>query len=253
MSCCEGGRPCGGVAYHASVDAARDAAEAVHRSRYPKHLPVHHDWKRGSGAAQFEGYDDGLRVADVPAPYEDEAAPFEYSGEYLRACHFPLGSFGCGRVLLCGDGTLQDWTIVNQFRNSDGGPGDEGTQPVDDMPANFFAISTKPAAGGEKQSFALVSPQNYTAETMQLPARMEARVSAHSVRRMQTLPGICSLTMECRYPIATVSYDIPGLPVQVSLEAMSPAIPSDAQSSCIPVVLFQSRFATAVRSRSRWC
>lgn len=49
-------------------------------------------------------------------------------------------------------------------------------------------------AGGEKQSFALVSPQNHTAETMTLPTRMEARVSAHSARRMQSTPGIRSLT-----------------------------------------------------------
>ena len=29
--------------------------------------------------------------------------------------------------------------------------------------------------------------------------------------RVQTLPGIRSLTMRCRYPVAEVQYDIPGL------------------------------------------
>ena len=56
---------------------------------------------------------------------------------------------------------------------------------------------------------------------------------------MQTMPGIKALTMVCRYPIAEVAYEIPGLPVTVSMEAMSPAIPGDAKSSCIPVALFQ--------------
>ena len=56
---------------------------------------------------------------------------------------------------------------------------------------------------------------------------------------MQTMPGIKALTMVCRYPIAEVAYEIPGLPVSVSMEAMSPAIPGDAKSSCIPVALFQ--------------
>ena len=46
---------------------------------------------------------------------------------------------------------------------------------------------------------------------MTLPSRMEAHVSSHSARRMQTLPGIRSLTMRCRYPIAEVQYGIPGL------------------------------------------
>ena len=61
--------------------------------------------------------------------------------------------------------------------------------------------------------------------------RREAHVSQHDVRRMQTMPGIKALTMVCRYPIAEVAYEIPGLPVTVSMEAMSPAIPGDAKSS----------------------
>ena len=56
---------------------------------------------------------------------------------------------------------------------------------------------------------------------------------------MQTIPGIKALTMVCRYPIAEVHYEIPGLPVQVSMEALSPAIPGDSKSSCIPVACFQ--------------
>ena len=45
--------------------------------------------------------------------------------------------------------------------------------------------------------------------------------------------------MRCRYPIAEVAYDIPGFPVQVSLEALSPAIPQDSEASGIPVAMFQ--------------
>ena len=57
---------------------------------------------------------------------DDDGAgePFEYSGEHLAACNFPLGSFGTGRILLCGDGTMKEWTVVNQVRTDDGGPGD---------------------------------------------------------------------------------------------------------------------------------
>ncbi len=188
-----------------------------------------------NGADQFEEYDDGLRRPQDED--EDPEDPFLYEGEYLQACNFPLGSFGTGRVLLCGDGCLKEWTVVNQVRTDDGGPGD-APQPLDDMPSNFFSISATPQ-GGKAQTYALVTPQNYTDANAALPPHREAHVSQHEVRRMQTMPGIKALTMRCRYPIAEVDYEIPGLPVQVSMEAMSPAIPGDSKSSCIPVAIFQ--------------
>eukprot|EP01050_Picozoa_sp_SAG11_P031413 SAG11_NODE_9751_length_883_cov_1.151786_1_plen_72_part_10 len=40
-------------------------------------------------------------------------------------------------------------------------------------------------AGGKAQSYALVSPQNYTRANVALPPRREAHVSQHEVRRMQ--------------------------------------------------------------------
>jgi hypothetical protein len=217
--------------------SAEDAAYAEALSRYPKVQPRKHDWAAAAnGAPQFEGYDDGLRP---PADDDDDEAaePFEYSGEHLQACNFPLGSFGTGRVLLCGDGTMKEWTVVNQVRTDDGGPGD-APQPLDDMPANFFAISATPA-GGKVQTYALVTPQNYTDANVALHPNREAHVSQHEVRRMQTMPGIKALTMVCRYPVAETVYEIPGLPVQVSMEALSPAIPGDSKSSCIPVAIFQ--------------
>ena len=72
-----------------------------------------------------------------------------------------------------------------------------------------------------------------------MPARREAHVSQHEVRRLQTIPGIKALTMRCTYPITEVEYEIPGLPVMVSMEALSPAIPQDGKSSCLPVAIFQ--------------
>jgi len=165
MPCCEDGKPCGGPAYHVSPD---DAVYAAAQSRYPKVLPRAHSWKAAeNGAPQFEDYDDGLRRRADDEDDDGAGEPFEYSGEHLAACNFPLGSFGTGRILLCGDGTMKEWTVVNQVRTDDGGPGD-APQPLDDMPANFFAISATPA-GGKAQSFALVTPQNYTDANAALP------------------------------------------------------------------------------------
>lgn len=96
-------------------------------------------------------------------------------------------------MLLAGDGTLKEWTVVNQCRSDDGGPGD-APQPLHDMPANFFGVSAT-VQGGEKQAFALITPQNYTRANASLPTHREAHVSQHEVRRLQSIPGIKALTM----------------------------------------------------------
>jgi len=56
-----------------------------------------------------------------------------------------------------------------------GGPGD-AKLPLDDMPANFFAVSATPE-GGKQQAFALVTPKNYTRANRALPPHSEAFVS----------------------------------------------------------------------------
>ena len=71
-----------------------------------------------------------------------------------------------------------------------------------------------------------------------LRANLDAHVTEHSVRRMQTMPGIKSLSMKARYPIAEVDYEIPGFPVTVSMEAMTPLIPNDAKNSSLPCAVF---------------
>ena len=226
MSCC-GGRPCGG---HRQ---ASDAVPEHFHSRYPTSGLQKDTWAAAAnGVPQFDEYNNGLEVLQ-----EGPKAPFVYTGEHLCACNFPLGGFGCGHVLLCGDGTLKDWTVVNQCRQDDGGPGD-APSPLHCMPSNWFAVSAT-AQGQAKQTYALISPENYTETTAALPPRQEAHVSPHEICRLQTIPGIKALKMRCRYPIADVAYDIPGFPVSVSLEAMTPAIPLDSKASCIPVAMFQ--------------
>lgn len=131
---------------------------------------------------------------------------------------------------MCGDGTLNGWTVLNQGHIAE-------REPLAKMPANFFAISATPA-GGQPQSFVLATPENYTAENQALEMRHEAHVSQSQVRRLQTLPGIKSLSLRGTYPIADVAYEIDGFPVTVSCECMTPLIPSDPVSSAIPAAVF---------------
>jgi uncharacterized protein (DUF608 family) len=135
---------------------------------------------------------------------------------------FPIGGFGAGNVVLAGDGTLQKWTVVNQVRMTS-----------EDMPACFFGVS---AAG---QSFALISPETYTDANCRLPAQFPASVSRASVERLQqTLPGVKSISLQGRFPIADVRYEIDGFPLEVAMEATSPMIPGDLKNSSLPVALF---------------
>jgi uncharacterized protein (DUF608 family) len=60
-------------------------------------------------------------------------------------------------------------------------------------------------------------------------------VAPSQVKRLEALPGIKSLSLQGKYPMANVAYEIDGFPVTVSLEATTPLIPGDAVNSAIPV------------------
>jgi uncharacterized protein (DUF608 family) len=172
---------------------------------------------------QFDSYGHTQKGAkDLP--------PYTYSGANLAACDFPLGGFGTGYTILHGDGTLQGYLIRNQTRQE--------SQPMHDMPACFFGISAKEEGSATAQSFVLASPETYTEENCCLPRNRPSHVTPSSVERMQTLPGIKGLTLVGKYPIADVSYDIDGFPVEVSMEAMNPMIPLETKDSSIPNNLF---------------
>ena len=129
-----------------------------------------------------------------------------------------------------GDGTLQGWTIQNEFHNAE-------YTPLHKMPGNFFAVAATPK-GGKQQAFVLATPASYTEENCNKHFREESHVTNHQVERLKTLPGIRGLTAECKYPIAEVDYDIPGLPVNVTMETMTPLIPQDSKASSMPLAQF---------------
>jgi non-lysosomal glucosylceramidase len=224
--CCCAGKPCGDgkpVTVRRYPTAQTDVDPAV--------------WKQSGGAAQeqFATYADASSTLS--------AEPFTYAGPQLGAFAFPMGGFGAGHVVLRGDGTLQKWCVRNQVRHE--------ALPLDCMPANFFGISVGQggASSPTEQSFVLASPETYSADRCGLPSNKPAHASPSSVARLKSLPGIKSLSIVARYPVADVSYDIPGLPVDVSLEALSPMVPLDERSSSLPVALFQFTVKNTSKSK----
>lgn len=192
--------------------------------RYPKAIPDTSKWARSPNVAdQFEAQQMRTQVG------LKQDAPFTYSGANLAACQFPIGGFGAGYVILGGDGTFQAYNIVNQVRKE--------SLPMHCMPAGFFAITATPS-GEAAQSVLLASPETYTVDNCALPPNKPARVSVSSVKRLESLPGIQSLRLTGRYPIAEVQYNITKFPVDVQLEAFSPMCPLNDKDSSLPVGVF---------------
>ena len=170
-------------------------------SRFPPVRVTPDRWCKPQPPARPQ-FDDVLPQSGLKAD-----APFTYSGANLAAVQFPIGGFGGGNVILGGDGTLQGWTVVNQVRAE--------SLPMHDIPACFFGITA------DDQSFLLASPETYTEENCALPPGKPARVSPASVRRLQALPGVKSMTLTGKFPVADVEYEIDGFPLQVAMEATS--------------------------------
>jgi non-lysosomal glucosylceramidase len=198
---------------------------APYDSRYPVAEPDRSRWARSPNVV--DQFPPSWGTAMQSGVRED--APFTYAGANLAACQFPVGGFGAGYVILGGDGTLQAYNIVNQVRGEN--------LPMHCMPAGFFAVTATPS-GSAAQSVLLASPETYTADNCALPPTKPARVTPESVARLETLPGITSLQLTGRYPIAEVAYTITGFPVTVALEAYSPMAPLDNKNSSLPVGIF---------------
>jgi len=90
----------------------------------------------------------------------------------------------------------------------------------------MFGMSTSSG-----QNFVLSAPTTYE-------IRSYRKQSVHSIRRLQTLPGVSSLTMTAKYPIANVNYEIQNCDIEVSMEAMSPLVPGDVKNSSLPIAVF---------------
>eukprot|EP00938_MAST-03A_sp_MAST-3A-sp1_P004255 g4255.t1 len=144
--------------------------------------------------------------------------PYVYVGNKLVAVDFPIGGIGAGNIFLQGDGTIGQFTIVNQCR--------EETEMVACMPSCFFGMST--SAG---QNFLLSAPTTYE-------IRSYRKQSSNSIRRLQELPGVSSLQMTAKYPIATTEYEIKNCDIDVSMEASSPLVPNDVKNSSLPLSVF---------------
>lgn len=136
------------------------------------------------------------------------------SSDALR-CGVPLGGIGAGKIEVFPDGTLNNFTIYNNW-----------SHPVKNANiGNHFAIFAETEAG-----------------------RKAAFLQTAAIGRFPTVQHIDYLGL---YPRARLEYSDPGLPVSVTLDAFSPVIPGDYEASALPVAIFRFTVANPGASTAR--
>ncbi|NMC21957.1 MAG: glucosylceramidase, partial [Thermogutta sp.] len=129
--------------------------------------------------------------------------PTVYEGERLTAIDLPVGGIGVGAVQFDGTGRRHAWQIF-------------GNVAYRLVPNSFFAVRAKVGEG-------------YTVRALQTVA-------------VGPLPGMKSVKLRARYPLAEYLFEDDAIPCRVSMEVYSPFIPLDARDSAIPCVIHRFHF-----------
>lgn len=127
------------------------------------------------------------------------------------AAAFPLGGIGAGNVSIGARGELRDWEIFNRPA--------KGAR----LPNTFFCIRAQ-AEGQPAVLRVLEGP-------IQPPHDLS---HGYHPSTGAGLPRMAASTLSGVYPIATVSFEDPRLPLRVSLEAYTPLVPLEADESGLP-------------------
>jgi non-lysosomal glucosylceramidase len=150
--------------------------------------------------------------------------PRSFTGRQLEMLAFPLGGIGTGAISLGGRGQFRDWEIYNRP--------DKGRSPE-------YAFASL-----------WVKPENGKAMAHVLESRLMPPYASASGLGPANAPGLSRLegaTFTGEFPLAHIQFHDSRLPVLVSLDAFSPFIPLDPDSSGFPVAVLRYR----VRNRSK--
>ncbi|HEY6989325.1 MAG TPA: GH116 family glycosyl-hydrolase [Bryobacteraceae bacterium] len=178
--------------------------------------------RSSSPAAEVEPIKSAARAARERVRY-----PRVFSGRQLQMIAFPLGGIGTGCISLSGRGQLRDWEIYNRP--------DKGRAPQ----YAFASIWVK--SGNAK-------PIAHVLESRLMPPYASAGglgpAGAPGLSRLE------SATFTGEFPLAQIAFRDARLPVRVSLEAFSPFIPLDPDSSGFPAAVLRYRVRNTGRTKA---
>ncbi len=137
----------------------------------------------------------------------ENSADFEYIG-------MPIGGIAAGQVYLGGDGKLWYWDVFNTKNTRD-------THGVRSYAQPYRRSDTDdPAVNTLKQGFAI---------------RLHS--ANKSITKSLDRSGFTHITFKGQYPIGEVTYSDDSLPVDIKLQAFSPFVPLDLESSNYPATV----------------
>jgi non-lysosomal glucosylceramidase len=147
-----------------------------------------------------------------------------FTGDARRAVAFPLGGFGTGHVALCGDGALRQWQLS--------GVPHHGAH----LPDSFFAIRVSSLEPPDDVVRLLraspIAPHDN-------PAPHVSDADVPDAGNLPPWPTVAGTEFRAAYPFASVEYLDDALPVAVTLEAVTPFVPLDADASSLPLVRYR--------------
>lgn len=144
-----------------------------------------------------------------------------YDQNHLYRIALPLGGIGTGTVSLSGKGELKDWEIMNRPAK-----GFSGGQMGNGVP--FFSIFIK-EANGKTHTKGLMGPLN----AVDYEDKEGRPVDNHGIPRFR------NVSFDASYPFGQVNLSDPSMPVQVTLKAFNPLVPTDETASGIPVAILK--------------
>lgn len=152
-----------------------------------------------------------------------KASDFVRTKESLRQIAFPLGGIGAGNLSIEGRGALRDWELFNRPNKGS------------ILPGTFPVIWAK--AGGQEPQCRVIQgrrDKNFIGDT----PGMYPYGMGEMRQQGDGLPCFAEVEFEGRFPMARLTFEQPGFPLQVSLRAFSPFIPLDTDASSMPVACF---------------
>ncbi|MET3807336.1 uncharacterized protein (DUF608 family) [Nakamurella sp. UYEF19] len=139
----------------------------------------------------------------------------------------PLGGIGTGNVAICADGSLRQWQLHNI--------GNHGGS----LPWSMFAI--RASRTEPPQNTVKILQADPVPPSTRTPLVTDDEVPSWQREALERFGGVASTSFAGTYPFAEISYDDDDLPLSLTLEAFTPLVPLDAESSSIPAAMFTFR------------
>lgn len=143
-----------------------------------------------------------------------------YTGEYLNRIAFPIGGLGAGMFCLEGTGAISHMSVRNK-------------PDIYNEPSLFAAIAIKDMPNGVKVL------EGQVPDWKMFGAKGTGNGAAGTT---YGLPRFQNATFKTHFPFATIELQDNDIPVQITVKGWSPFIPTDEDSSSLPVGALEYTF-----------